>query len=812
MLAAAGLAAAGCTGTVANREQGKARGAGGEPGLTVPGFRRIAALTPFDACDDFLAWVKGEARARVQPWGLPGVGGTAYAGMLGEDETLSPAMPTTMAASVPAGPAPAASAAAPEGSGAGAAAAPADGTTSAAPSFSGTNVQEAGVDEPDLVKTDGRQMVTVSAGRLRVIDVTGPEPREVGSVDLGTGAGEQLLLAGDRALVLSQDGGLVWTEQGTLGVAPGAPGSAPGAQRAGQVPGTAPGIGVLSARLTEVDLTDSAAPTITATLRVEGRYVDARLSGTTARIVLDSATSKLPFVAPTGPSSQERARQANLDVIEQSTAEQWLPGYVLEQGGEQQTGQAVACDRVHHAASFSGFSTVSVLTVDLARGLAPGDGAAVLGDGQRVYASAEHLYVAANRYPTAAPADAPATAPAAGPADTPAAAPAAAPAASAVPPTTVAAPADPSRPTGSQTEPASAVTGAPAPSAGTGGAPAPDPSPSGMSTVIHEFSIAGSAPATYLASGAVRGHLLDDFSLSEHGGVLRVATTDGGARPRGLGPDSESFVTVLRQDGADLVPVGQVGGLGHGEQIQAVRFVGDVGYVVTFRQTDPLYLVDLSDPAQPRVRGELELLGFSAYLHPVGDGRLLGIGQDAGDDGRRTGAQVALFDVSDLDHPRLVSKVALPQGWSQVEQDYHAFLWWAPARLAALPLQLYGEPGAEPFSGLVAYTVSDDQVTEKGRVTHPAPPVPAPTCPPSPAADGSAGSGTASSAETSVAPAPPPAVSPAVVPMICPAPTPYPAPITRSVVVGDTLYTLSAGGLKASSLADLSDRGFVPFS
>jgi hypothetical protein len=325
-----------------------------------------------------------------------------------------------------------------------------------------------------------------------------------------------------------------------------------------------------------------------------------------------------------------------------------------------------------------------------------------------------------------------------------------------------------------------------------------------LSTVIHEFSIAGSGPATYLASGEVRGHLLDDFSLSEHAGVLRVATTDGGMGPRGLAGASESFVTVLRQQGVDLVPVGQVGGLGHGEQIQAVRFVGDVGYVVTFRQTDPLYVIDLSDPAQPRARGELELLGFSAYLHPLGDGRLLGIGQDGSADGRRTGAQVALFDVSDLDHPRLVSKVALPQGWSAAEQDYHAFLWWAPARMAALPLQLYGGPDTQPFSGLVTYTVSDDQVAEKGRVTHPMPAVQPGGCG-GPAASSSAMPAPQAGATTESM------AAPAVEPLLCPGPIDAGA-ISRSLVVGGTLYTLSAAGLKASSLADLSDLGFLPFS
>ena len=117
-----------------------------------------------------------------------------------------------------------------------------------------------------------------------------------------------------------------------------------------------------------------------------------------------------------------------------------------------------------------------------------------------------------------------------------------------------------------------------------------------------------------------------------------------------------------------------------GERIYAVRFLGDTGYVVTFRQTDPLYTLDLADPARPVVRGELKIPGYSAYLHPVGDGLLLGVGQDA-TRGRATvtGLQLSLFDVSDLAQPgaaRSRSSSASRFSSSEVEWDHHAFLWW----------------------------------------------------------------------------------------------------------------------------------------
>src|SRR5260370_2418500 len=107
------------------------------------------------------------------------------------------------------------------------------------------------------------------------------------------------------------------------------------------------------------------------------------------------------------------------------------------------------------------------------------------------------------------------------------------------------------------------------------------------------------------------------YALSEWDGALRVATTTDGAFAGWSGQPPQSAVYVLKQVGNVLVTIGKVGGLGQGEQIYAVRFAGPVGYVVTFRQTDPLYTLDLSDPAQPRVAGELLLSGYSPSLPPI---------------------------------------------------------------------------------------------------------------------------------------------------------------------------------------------------
>ena len=165
-------------------------------------------------------------------------------------------------------------------------------------------------------------------------------------------------------------------------------------------------------------------------------------------------------------------------------------------------------------------------------------------------------------------------------------------------------------------------------------------------TSIHRFDVSGPRRTDYRASGEVPGELLNQFSLSEHSGMLRAATTSTAES------ESQSYVTVLATKRGRLEKAGQVGGLGRGERIYAVRFIGDRGYVVTFRETDPLYTLDLADPARPRVTGELKILGYSAYLHPVGEHELLGVGQDATPEGRRLGTQLSLFDVSDPAAPR----------------------------------------------------------------------------------------------------------------------------------------------------------------
>ena len=189
--------------------------------------------------------------------------------------------------------------------------------------------------------------------------------------------------------------------------------------------------------------------------------------------------------------------------------------------------------------------------------------------------------------------------------------------------------------------------------------------------------------ADYEASGTVEGTVINQYALSEFEGSLRVATTTTAG---GFGDSTESGVHVLQLQGDAWAEVGSIGGLGRGETIQGVRFVDDRGYVVTFRQTDPLYVLDLSDPVNPRLDGELKIPGFSTYLHPIGGGRLLAIGMAGTESGQITGTQLSLFDVNDPANPTLVDTLDLGAWGSEAAYDPHAFLFWAESGTVVVPV------------------------------------------------------------------------------------------------------------------------------
>jgi len=191
------------------------------------------------------------------------------------------------------------------------------------------------------------------------------------------------------------------------------------------------------------------------------------------------------------------------------------------------------------------------------------------------------------------------------------------------------------------------------------------------------------------ATGNVPGHPLNQFSLDEYNNNLRIATTIGEGWFGGLSigniRQSANDVYVLDEN---LKLQGSVKDMGLTERIYSVRFIENKGYVVTFRQTDPFYVLDLSDPEKPELKGELKIPGYSSYLHPITKDKILGIGQE------NWQVKISLFDVSSPSNPSEKDKYILNEGWTDVSNTHHAFLLDSKHQIFFLP----GSQGGYIFS------------------------------------------------------------------------------------------------------------------
>lgn len=634
-------------------------------------------------------------------------------GVASEAQPIAPDDPAAARGSVPQSAAPSQDAANADDAG---------GTAGGGEVVAGTNNQESGVDEADIVKTDGKRIVSLVDGVLRVVGLDG-SPAVDGALDLSSfGAeGAEMFLRGDEALVLlpawgsvadlgdhmmfpeddvmtMEDGAAVREQPTPREVSPPAPNddeatTAPGStvpETTTAPPSTTPLPSTTTSttssttssttttttlpevpepeplpfdqgvRILRVDLVADGAPAVVEQRAVEGQLVAARMINGTARLVVRSMMPVSTELQRSGDIAEARTTIDEMTSSDVMPRAESLDGDGVESLGgcgdvavlpvvEVDTSDPLTNDFVATSLAVEP-STVSVLTVgDDLGDLAP---TTVAGLADVVYASTESMFVT---------------------------------------------------------------------SAGWDG--------SGPQTLVHQFDLADEGPATYTGSGAVPGTPLNQYSLSEHNGDLRIVTTTEGEQvieepvpfdedqkqipvspeapiaPSEPGPDqrveesiepaptmftTEGRLTVLRPGSSGtLDEVGAVEDLGIGESVQSVRFLGDMAYVVTFRQTDPLYAIDLSDPTDPKALGELKITGFSQYLHPVGDGLLLGVGREATEDGFDTGFKASLFDVSDPTNPVEVDKIVVPDASSLVADDPLAFTWDPVARQAIIPLERY---------------------------------------------------------------------------------------------------------------------------
>lgn len=587
-----------------------------------------ARLETFSDCDELLSWVKPRAEWVTNAWGfLPGdrfgQGGGPVAGAPVDDQ------PSASAAPAPTG-------------------------------HSGTNVQEAGVDEPDGLKVSDGSLLMLTDGALHIIDTSGGGAVLASTTPLQRADAwpRSLLLDGPTAVVLS-DGR--------------------GDDRNGIT------------QLRFFDVTDRAAPVERPAASLAGVLSDARVIGGVAHIVTGWRPGPFAFVGPSDPQDQsevDRATDENRRLVRESTLEQWVP-------------PGVPCDRVARPRDLAGFTTTLIWSVPIAHPSAT-TVRGLIADPGTVYASTDRLVIATQRWEYGKIDD------------------------------------------------------------------ASQPVPPTVRTNLHRFALE-SGGSRYLSSGSVPGFLWTSYALSEHNGYLRVASTDG---PPGTAGSTVSTVTVLQDDGRGLLrPVGSIGGLGVGQVVVGIRFVGDVGYVVTFRRTDPLYTIDLSDPAHPRLRGALEVTGFSGYLHPLADGRLLGVGVEADEQGATTGGALSLYDVSNLDEPRLAQRIVEPSTTFVATGDPHGFLLWEPTGQVVLPAWKGGvvthEDGTSTYevsNSFEVFRLDGAGITTQGRIDH---------------------GGHGERSEQGAA--------------------------YRAAMVGGVLYTVSTAGVMASNPTTLDEQGWAAF-
>lgn len=448
----------------------------------------------------------------------------------------------------------------------------------------GTNVQEAGVDEPDVVKVAGDKLFRIQDNVLTTYDVAGDEPQQLSSLQLPDLRNGEILVSGDRVIVLGDLGGEYDTTR---------------------------------ARVVVIDVSQPGTPQIVEQTDYTATISAARLHGDVVRVVLDNGLPMLDFTYPDGGDGERTTLERNRDLVRDTTLADWLPTV----DGE----PVVDCDDVALPTMETALGTTTVVTFEPA--VVEPTTTAVATTATTSYFSADRFYLAASGT-----------------------------------------------------------------SFGWWGSRVIDCidrcTPSGMdgSTELFAFALDGT-DTTYVASGTVEGQIRDRWSMDHAGGALRVA----------LGATNETgnfnSVVTMRETDATLTEIGRVDKLGVNEEIKSVRWFDDLAIVVTFRQTDPLYAIDLSDPETPLLMGELKIPGYSEYLHPLGGRRMIGIGQDASRTGMVRGAQAALFDVTDLTNPQQLDVVKYPKNsMAGAGVDPRQFT-WLPDRRTALTVVSQGWQG-----------------------------------------------------------------------------------------------------------------------
>lgn len=493
-----------------------------------------------------------------------------------------------------------------------------------------TNTQVAGVDEADFVKNDGTRIFVLSGNRL-YINQSWPaaDLKNVSTLEVEGWPREMFLDEKNRVVIFST----VYVPQ-------------PLDRSQGDVWCSSLWCGYYysnTVKVTVVDVANLAQPKVTQEHYLPGYYENSRRIGSSVRMVLHDqfrwpSGVKWWVESNDGSIYNDKSRLAkaydqlmaeNETLIRDAALSDWLPSGKRKLESGELVDVSYDCTDFHKTSAPTKLGLVTVATLNLDNAQNGITRTSIVAESGEVYSSAKHLYVASRHWWWW-----------------------------------------------------------------------PEPGQQDF-TYLHKFDITDPNEAHYVASGGVEGHIVDQFSMDENSkGHFRVATTIATREEDTQNPDNwwgtlttVSRVSVLAERNGELSVVGRSEDLAEGERIFSSRFVEDKGYVVTFRQVDPLFTFDLSDPTRPTKVGELKIPGFSSYIHPIDENHLLTIGTyiDEENNWQTRSMQLSIFDVTDMKNPvqKFTQKVGSAYGWSEAAHEHKAFNYFAAKKLLAIPFYDY---------------------------------------------------------------------------------------------------------------------------
>ncbi|MDD4413958.1 MAG: beta-propeller domain-containing protein [Oscillospiraceae bacterium] len=541
--------------------------------------------------------------------------------------------------------------------------------------YSKTNTQVGGVDEADIIKTDGNFIYTLSNGRLIIVSVDGREMKKVSTIDCTKYADKkdgsrpvEMYVNGDRLVVIKD----VIDERKTDA-------------------GFAPEIDVYRdmmrysthTSMAVYDIKDRSDPKLLSDLGQSGGYLSSRMVGKTLYLITNHYIN---------------------ETADKDKPETFVP--MLYNNGK---GRVVEAGDITVSVKPEGRQYIVVTAVDIGNPTERLSSKSVFGCGSTIYASTENILIASGSQKV----------------------------------TTEGAPLVTTIPESEEkVEPDSGAQSADySPAA----KPRLDSINSGENAVLSElgnplegrkityssvtnlmrFSL-NNGKIELAATGSIPGSLLNQFSMDEYKGYFRFVTTRNDYTEYTSGSGNQATVSVSGGDTSNslyvlnskMEIVGRIEDVAKGERVYSVRFSGDIGYFVTFRQVDPLFTVDLTNPASPKILSALKIPGFSEYLHPYSDGLLFGLGKNADENGRVNGLKLSMFDVSDPADVTEKHKLILSEYWSEASYNHKAIIVSPQRELIAFPADnkyvIYSYDKNDGFSKSAEFFIGENDYNLRG--------------------------------------------------------------------------------------------------